>query len=369
MPAVSVIVPCYNLGAYLDEAVDSVLAQTYHDFEIVIVNDGSTDPDTNRLLTGYRKPKTRVIQSDNRGLPAARNLAIEHSMGRYLCVLDADDKLSPTFLEKTVRRLDDDEDVVFVSCWLQTFGTEDWVWKQDRCDLQTLLFECTVATPSLVRKAAVLEVGCFDQRMPQQGYEDWDLWISLVERGHQGVIIPEVLFYYRRRPGSMSETCCHGEVHLSLMRYMISKHESSYRKHLIELLIKKEGLSAGLLKTSYELERDLGAWLVPTVERRRDELARLQARLATIQEREQMNARLAAMEQEAAAARAGLDALSAAAAGAQGAVSALRQSLSWRITAPLRAGYDLLQRFSAAPGSSRRQTAADSRSRSERVIE
>jgi glycosyltransferase involved in cell wall biosynthesis len=312
LPAVSVIVPCYNLGAYLEEAVDSVHAQTYQDFEIIIVNDGSTDPDTNRLLTGYRKAKTRVIQSDNRGLSAARNLGIEHSMGRYLCALDADDKLAPTFLEKTIKRLEEDAATVFVSCWLQNFGAEDWVWKQHHCDLQTLLFECTVATPSLVRKAAVLEVGGFDSHMPAQGYEDWDLWVSLVERGYQGVIIPEVLFYYRRRPGSMSETCCHGEVHLSLMRYMIAKHESSYRKHLVELLIKKESVSAGLLKTTYELERDLGA-LLSTIELRRAELARLKARLGTIQEKEEIKARLARMEEETAAARARVDALTAAA--------------------------------------------------------
>src|SRR5262249_21995697 len=170
--------------------------------------DGSTDPDTNRLLAGYQRPKTRVVQSDNRGLAAARNLAIEHSLGSYICALDADDKLAPTFLERTTSILAADESVTFVSCWLQTFATEDWTWKQDRCDLATLLGECTVATPSLVRKSAVRSVGGYDEHMVAQGYEDWDLWISLVEQGFPGVIIPEVLFYYRRRPGSTSPTCC-----------------------------------------------------------------------------------------------------------------------------------------------------------------
>src|SRR5262249_34342696 len=80
-PKVSVIIPCYNLGQYVDEAVQSVLDQTFQDFEILIVNDGSTDPETNRLLTGYDRPKTRVMATENRGLPSARNLAIEHATG------------------------------------------------------------------------------------------------------------------------------------------------------------------------------------------------------------------------------------------------------------------------------------------------
>ena len=80
-PTVSVIIPCYNLGQYLDEAVQSVLAQTYQDFEIVIVDDGSTDPVTRALLAGYRRPRTRVIQIAHAGVSEARNVAIAHSAG------------------------------------------------------------------------------------------------------------------------------------------------------------------------------------------------------------------------------------------------------------------------------------------------
>src|SRR5436189_1310286 len=91
VPAVSVIIPCYNLGQYLDEAVESVLAQTYQDFEIVIVDDGSTDSTTRALLADYHRPGTRVIHAAHAGVSAARNLAIAHSTGAYLCALDADD--------------------------------------------------------------------------------------------------------------------------------------------------------------------------------------------------------------------------------------------------------------------------------------
>src|SRR5262249_9460717 len=155
----------------------------------------------------------------------------------------------------------------------------------------TLLGECTVATPSLVQKSAVRSVGGYDEHMVAQGYEDWDLWISLVEQGFPGVIIPEVLFYYRRRPGSMSQTCCYGETHIALMRYLISKHDVSYRQHLLDVLLRKEATTCELLKTTYALDREIDANLVPRIERRRAELARLQRRLEEVQKQQQQTSK------------------------------------------------------------------------------
>src|SRR5437763_11165815 len=97
-PKISVIVPCYNLGEFLAEAVDSVLAQTCQDFEIVVVDDGSTDGPTNEILATFARPKTRLLRAPHAGLGAARNLGIANSTGEYLCALDADDRLDPTFL-------------------------------------------------------------------------------------------------------------------------------------------------------------------------------------------------------------------------------------------------------------------------------
>ena len=123
---------------------------------------------------------------------------------------------SRRIFEKAVPILDADPSVTFVSCWLRTFGDEEWEWKPERCDLPTLLWEDTVLTAALVRRDAVLAVGGYDTAMPVQGDEDWDLWLTLVERGHRGVILPEVLFNYRRRAGSMSTVCWYGPGHLPL---------------------------------------------------------------------------------------------------------------------------------------------------------
>ncbi|MBM3819129.1 MAG: glycosyltransferase family 2 protein [Acidimicrobiia bacterium] len=322
---ISVLIPCYDQGAYLDDAVESVLAQTHQDFEILVVDDGSTDPATVRLLDGYARPRTTVYRTPNRGLAAARNFLIERARGEYLCALDADDTLHPAYLEKTLGVLEDDPSLGFVSTRLQTFGAETRVWPDDtRCDLVTLLCDDPVHCAALVRRSAVLAVGGYDEGMPHQGHEDWDLWISLVESGHRGVILDDVLFFYRRRPGSMCDECTTGAVHIESAEYLVRKHAASYRAHWEQVARFKDRAMAGIERLNVALEEEIST-LASSVERRREELATLRRRL---EEARQANAALAAAE--------------AAHRSAMSEIAALRSSASWRITAPLRALYDAL---------------------------
>lgn len=339
-PRVSVIIPCYNLGNYLDEAVDSVLSQTCQDFEILIVDDGSTDPPTLAILADYRRPNTRVIHVAHGGVGAARNAGIAQSAGAYLCALDADDRLEPSYLAKAVQVLDDDPSVTFVSCWLRAFGEEEFEWKPERCDLPTLLWEDTVLTAALVRREAVLEAGGYDTRMPVQGDEDWDLWLTLVERGHQGVILPEVLFNYRRRAGSMSTVCWYGPGHVPLAKYRVAKHADSYRTHLVEVLLRQDAETAEVLRRNDDIERYLASELEPAVALRRQELASLRARLAAATTPATATAASRATDEgDQTSATGRVRDLEAALAAASAEVTALRTSLSWRITGPLRDAY------------------------------
>jgi GT2 family glycosyltransferase len=327
---VSVIIPCYNLGQYLDEAVESVLAQTFQDFEIVVVDDGSTDPTTQALLADYRRPKTRVIRAAHAGVSAARNVGIANSTGAYLCALDADDRLEPTYFEKAVPVLDADPSITWVSCWLRAFGDEEWEWKPERCDLPALLWEDTVLTASLVRREAVVAVGGYDTQIPIQGAEDWDLWLTLVERGGRGAILPEVLFTYRRRAGSLSTVSWYGSGHLPLTSYRVAKHQATYQTHLIDVLLHQDAETATLLRQNDEIERYLTSELEPAVALRREELAMLRSRLAAASsmpadDTPSMTKRVGELE-------AALDVASAE-------VTALRTSMSWRITGPLREMY------------------------------
>lgn len=318
-PRVSVIVPCYNLGQYLEEAVSSVLEQTYQDFEILVVDDGSTEKATQTILADYSRPKTRVIRTVHAGLASARNTGIANASGTYLCALDADDRLDRSFLETLVRVLDDDASLTFSSCWLRTFGEEAWEWMPSTCDLPGLLWENTVLTAALVRKDAVLAVGGYDTGMPEQGDEDWDLWLTLVERGCRGTIVPKVLFNYRRRPGSMSTICWYGQGHLPLLRYRIAKHSAIYDRYRLDVLLHQDNATAALLRNNDRLERRITTTLEPAVVVRQQELSALRSRLDAASRVETVEAALRDASEE---------------------VAALRTSLSWRLTAPLRAIYD-----------------------------
>jgi glycosyltransferase involved in cell wall biosynthesis len=341
VPTVSVIIPCFNLGEYLDEAVDSVLAQTFDDFEVLIVDDGSTDPATRELLEGYTRPKTTVFRTPNRKLAAARNFLVSRARGRYLCALDADDKLHPEYLERTVSVLDAEPGLTFVSTHLQMFGEETAVWPSvDRCDLPMLLCDDTVITPALVRRDAVLACGGYDEHMPHQGDEDWHLWMTLVENGHRGVILPDVLFFYRRRPNSMCIQCTTGQVHLDLVGYLARKHAQSYRKHLTEVLLWKDARLREARLANDALETDLQRRLVATVEGRQQEVDLLRHKVETAKlDRAARDAAEAAprLEAEVDRQRLELAEVRAECSRALTEIDAVRASTSWRVTAPARA--------------------------------
>jgi glycosyltransferase involved in cell wall biosynthesis len=136
MPKVSVIIPCYNQGKYIDEAVDSVLSQTFLDYEIIIVNDGSTDALTNSILKNYNKPKTKVIHTLNNGVSAARNIAIDNSQGEYILPLDADDKIAKDFIELAVNIIESRPDIKIVYSEVKFFGEQKGKWKLAEFDMK-----------------------------------------------------------------------------------------------------------------------------------------------------------------------------------------------------------------------------------------
>jgi hypothetical protein len=185
--------------------------------------------------------------------------------------------------------------------------------------------------------------------MPAQGYEDWDLWITMVERGFQGLIIPEVLFHYRRRQGSMSTICCNEPVHGSLIDFLIEKHRASYEAHAGDVLLRKQAQVGELLRSNHELERHITTWLTPQIESRRLELERLQQKLRRAETRRALDERAAAeigdLRDALARERQTIDALALELARTRAEVDALHASKSWKLTAPLRAAQTLLTRL------------------------
>jgi glycosyltransferase involved in cell wall biosynthesis len=227
MARVSVVIPCYNQGAFLDEAVDSVLGQTFEDFEIIIVNDGSTDEATVRLLSGYGRPRTRVIHSENRGLASARNLGIKVASGEYILPLDADDRIGPRYLEQGVAVLDREPGIGIVYCWGELFGDRTGVIKSPSFSRWGMLVSNLIFCSAMFRRSGWERSGGYNPAMIH-GCEDWDFWLSLLELGFAAVRLPEVSFFYRVRESSMNQAMDDGR-RFDMFRRMIANHPRLYR--------------------------------------------------------------------------------------------------------------------------------------------
>lgn len=204
-PLVSIIIPCYNQGVYLEESVRSALAQTYSNIEIIIVNDGSTDEYTNRLLSDYHKPKTKVITTANQGLAEARNTGIRQATGKYILPLDADDKIAPEYCQKAVEIIEKDPTIGIVHCQTQYFGARNDLRKDPEFSMEAMLARNIILCAGLYRKSDWAQVGGYNRNLIHGG-EDWDFWLSLLETGRKVYKLPEVYFYYRIREGSMARS-------------------------------------------------------------------------------------------------------------------------------------------------------------------
>jgi len=233
---VSIVVPVFNAGGYLQQALASVAAQTHPDFEVVVVDDGSTDARTLAILErAASEPRITVHRTPNRGPAAARNLAIERARGAYVLPLDADDYLAPAFLAKTVPILDAEPDVGVVYTWVGLVGSHHGVWRTGGLSLQELLARCTIHVSSLYRREVWVDVGGYDGRFVES-CEDWDFWLGAVARGWAGRCVPEVLAYYRRTPASRELNARAPGVSARLMRSLVEKHRSLYEANLEEAL-------------------------------------------------------------------------------------------------------------------------------------
>ncbi|MGU3472554.1 glycosyltransferase family 2 protein [Paenibacillus sp. D51F] len=240
-PLISVVIPCYNYGQFLGETIDSVLNSTFQDVEIIVVDDGSTDPATIAMLAALTKPKTRVIKKKNQGVAAARNSGILEARGTYILPLDSDDLIHPTFLEKAFWIMELFPKVGFVSPWVKAFGTENWVHDAPQYNFYTQLSHNITCGTSLFRKEACIQAGGYKSGFVVMGYEDWDFWISLGEKGWHGYQIFERLFLYRRHGRSMVHEAI--DHHDQLVEQIKARHPMLYQEDYLKELKRKWELS------------------------------------------------------------------------------------------------------------------------------
>lgn len=205
VPLVSVVIPCYNQACYLEEAVESVKRQTFRDWEMIIVNDGSPDDTAvvaERIIASSDGCDIRVITTCNQGLAMARNAGIEKARGAYILCLDADDRIASTFLELTLGLLEQDRGIGIVYTDLQQFGGGSEFIQAAEFDPNRLPVGNQLNCCSLFRREIWEVVGGFNPSM-DIGYEDWEFWIACAEAGFIAQRIPEPLFEYRVKESSM----------------------------------------------------------------------------------------------------------------------------------------------------------------------
>jgi glycosyltransferase involved in cell wall biosynthesis len=198
MPKVSIIIPCYNHGKYIYDAINSVgQIKDKSLYELIIVNDGSTDEFTNQQLTEISQKGYKVIFQQNQGLAKSRNNAIQASAGEYILPLDADNKIRPEYVYKGIDILDRHKDVAIVYGDAELFGEKRGIMKQGPYNLQKLMLANYIDACAIYRRSVWDQLGGYDSDMPAAGIEDWNLWLSASFHGFKFHYIDEILFDYR----------------------------------------------------------------------------------------------------------------------------------------------------------------------------
>jgi glycosyltransferase involved in cell wall biosynthesis len=197
---VTVVVTNYNYGRYLEEAVASALDQRAGSPHVIVVDDGSTDPDTDEVLG--RLPASVTIQRQpNAGLAAARNAGLRQATTPYLIVLDADDHLAPGALDALRAPLDADAELGFAYGITRFFGQWEGEMSMPPYDPYRLLYRHTIGSTCLMRRELFEQVGGFDPGF--RGYEDWEFWLHALAHGWHGHRVEQVTFEYRRHGATM----------------------------------------------------------------------------------------------------------------------------------------------------------------------
>ena len=229
-PQLSVIVPVYNTHEFLEQTLASLRSQTFQDFEALIVDDGSTNPQTLAVLADLEAKadgvRTRVVRAVHGGLSHARNEGVRAAKAPWVVPLDSDDMLHERALELFVQAKKRVPGAAFITAPLRSFDTDParpvagWYPLGGDRDMMPVLNGASSCV-ALIEREAVLRAGGYDTTLP--AYEDWDLYCTLVEQGGSGEVIPEFLVLHRLRPDSMMHTLSRKRHHLLRARLM-AKH-------------------------------------------------------------------------------------------------------------------------------------------------
>ncbi len=224
---VSIILPTYNRAASLPRAIGSILSQTYPDYELLVIDDGSTDH-TREVVEGYRDPRIRYLRNDGpvHGASRARNIGIQEARGEYIAFQDSDDVWLPDKLERQVRCLEETEaDVVYCRMHWENSGVCVPSPSQKTFDLPTLLKNSYTGTPAIIGKAGCLKDNPFDENLRRN--VDWELMIRLTAY-YRAIYEEDDLVEVHPTPGSITSD---SEAAVQSIEYIRRKHRGLYQEH------------------------------------------------------------------------------------------------------------------------------------------
>ena len=228
---ISIVIPCFNQGKYLNESLQSVFEQTYTLWECNIIDDGSTD-DTRSIAAKWieKDDRFKYFYKENNGLCSARNTGIELSNGKYILPLDADDKISEDYIELALLEFEKDTKLKVVYCNAQKFGEQNGFWELPSFSLKQLAISNMIFCSAIYKKEDWRQIGGYDTAMIY-GLEDWEFWIALLKNGGEVKKIEHLGFYYRTKVASMV-TNLDDEKAEKMYEYLSTKHADFFVKHL-----------------------------------------------------------------------------------------------------------------------------------------
>ena len=202
---VSIVIPCYNHGAMLREALASVeQARNANMIEVIIVDDGSSEAETTRILNEVAEAGHCVVPQPNRGASAARNAGIRLAKGEFILPLDSDNRLRDVYLDEAVSLLKNNPSIGVIYTDAEYFGERSGRWHVPNFNLLSLIRMNFIDTCALYRKKLWEELGGYDEQMVCTGLEDWDFWLRVACHGGSFLHLPKIGFDYRVRKDSVT---------------------------------------------------------------------------------------------------------------------------------------------------------------------
>lgn len=256
-PLVSIVIPCYNQGEFVQETIDSVLAQTYDNIEIIVVNDGSTD-NSEEIIHKIIEENPQIIymSAENGGVSRARNIGIEAASGEYILPLDADDLINPKYIDLAIAEFIKNPDLIIVTAKGRFFGKEATDWNLQEFSMKKMLHGNVIFCPSLFKKIDWKKIGRFDESMTH--LEDWDFFIRLSAINPQQVkrIDYQALLYRIKEANARNTIGFRDGSYDDTVLYLYTKNKNLFFEHYgnPSLMIKEiENLKWEITKRDREL--------------------------------------------------------------------------------------------------------------------